>query len=877
MYFCQHIKMSMSYSFRYRILGWFLFFSFITLILIVPISLRYFSEKEQINETVYSVERLHILFLQKLKKQQEFLALEKTNPVFFVTGSSKYLGASNALNDSIDRVLEDLLDQKDLGRFAIDTRLLSSMNILEKHSTVFDRMAKLLKERGFKDYGLVGRMRDAAHELEKYSEVDQRKVLMLRRHEKDYIIRHQKTYIDLHQASGADLLKSLNANNRLTPGQRASLKENTKRYIDCFVELTQIEDELWYGDKALEKNFNLLSDRMENHFNEMIIQTKKSQKVMSERLRYYYVIFIFLLVLTSVIISLYISRLFTKPIIQLTTQMEKVVENDFKYFGSLYYSGKDREINVLYRSFNRFTEQLLVRQKERDNALDALRDSEKKFRELSDLLPQPIFEVDNDLNFTYTNKTLNAQFGIDRSNKYKYLGLAEILKDPDKALFQKLRSGETLEAHFSVGKRNGFVGLITINPIHNGGVVCGFRGIIIDISKRKEYIKRLEEAKKKAEEADQLKSMFLANISHEIRTPMNAIIGFSDLLMEDDADVEERAHFLKLIRINSHNLLNLLNDILDLSRIEANELIITPAKSDVFEIIKEVHENFNEIQNFQVDRDLTVKVDIPEYENYVVGIDDMRVKQVLTNFMNNALKFTEEGSITIGIRFKKGKRLYFFVADTGKGLSESRQKEVFDRFRKFDDAKHKIYRGAGLGLSICKNLVDLMDGEIGVESEIGKGSTFWFEIPYAEMPDENPDVIPEIKEDGPDLSDKKVLVVEDDSSSIALLNVVMQKTGIMLTHAGDGEEAIKVLTENDGKFDFILADVLMPKWGGKDFVKQSKILFPDIPVIAQIALGATVDRDEFQEAGFDEFLQKPLTKKDFFRVISHVMDKRSAF
>lgn len=876
MYFCQHIKMSMSYSFRYRILGWFLFFSFITLILIVPISLRYFSEKEQINETVYSVERLHILFLQRLKKQQEFLALEKTNPVFFVTGSSKYLAASNALNDSIDGVLKDLLDQKDLGSFAIDTRLLSSMNILEKHSTVFDRMAKLLKERGFKDYGLVGRMRDAAHELEKYSEVDQRKVLMLRRHEKDYIIRHQKTYIDLHQASGADLLKSLNANKRLTPGQRASLKENTKRYMDCFVELTQIEDELWYGDKALEKNFNLLSDRMENHFNEMIIQTKKSQKVMSERLRYYYVIFIFLLVLTSVIISLYISRLFTKPIIQLTTQMEKVVENDFKYFGTLYYSGKDREINVLYRNFNRFTEQLLVRQKERDNALDALRDSEKKFRELSDLLPQPIFEVDNDLNFTYANKTLNAQFGIDRSNKHKYLGLAEIIKDPDKVLFQKLRSGDTLEVHFSVGMRNGFVGLITINPIYNGGVVSGYRGIIIDISKRKEYIKRLEEAKKKAEEADQLKSMFLANISHEIRTPMNAIIGFSDLLMED-VDDEKRMRFLKLIRSNSHNLLDLLNDILDLSRIEANELIITPEKSDVFEIMTEVYENFNEIQKFQVNRDLTVKVDIPEYENYVVVIDDMRVKQVLSNFMNNALKFTEEGSITIGLRFKKGKRLYFFVADTGKGLSESRQMEVFDRFRKFDDAKHKIYRGAGLGLSICKNLVDLMDGEIGVESEIGKGSTFWFEIPYTEIPDDNPDEIPEKIEDGSDLLDKKVMVVGDDNSSIKLIKALMKNTGISLTHAWDGEEAIKVLTENDGKFDFILADVLMPKWSGKDFVKQSKILFPDIPVIAQIALGATVDRVEIKSAGFDDFIQKPLTKKDFFRVISHVMDKRSAF
>lgn len=719
-------------SIRYRILSWFLLFSFLTTLIVIPVTITYFSKKDQINETAYAVEKLHIRYLQKLKKQQDFLAMERTNPVFFVTGSSKYLRDVNALHDSISSSFKHLLEKDDITSFAIEQHLEKSQDIFERQNEIFNRMTVLLKKRGFKDYGIVGRMREEVHKLEDYSQVDQVKVLTLRRHEKDYIIRHQQQYILKHLETGKELLGSIARNPNLSTEEKELLAGYTNAYLGYFGQMTELDRVLWYGDDPLEASFKRLSNQIESEFNQLIDKTNNRRTELAQQLLYYYIMFVFFLIIASVLISLYASRIITKPIIRLTNHMEDVVDSDFKLDEPIRHRVKDQELNILYRTFNKMIEQLKARQKERDNALQAVQEGEKKFRELAGLLPQPVFEVNNDFEFTYANKTLLQLFKINEHNENIYRGLSELMVNPGRQQFKRLRQGETIELAFNATDGSSFTGLVTVNPIYHEDQVTGYRGIIIDITKRKQYIRRLEEAKKKAEEADNLKTAFLANMSHEIRTPMNAIIGFTELLAEEK-DEDERQWFIKLITTNSHTLLNLINDIIDLSKIEAGQLTLAPEETDINDMMRQLNETFKELRTSYNKLHIEFSLDMPENKHHFVMIDRMRVMQVLTNFLNNAMKFTEKGSIRMGYYMKSEHRMYFYVQDTGIGIPKEKQSEIFQRFRKFDSENHKIFRGAGLGLSICSNLVEMMGGKIGVKSTENIGSLFWFEIPVRKI------------------------------------------------------------------------------------------------------------------------------------------------
>lgn len=276
--------------------------------------------------------------------------------------------------------------------------------------------------------------------------------------------------------------------------------------------------------------------------------------------------------------------------------------------------------------------------------------------------------------------------------------------------------------------------LASISPVYQSSSFDGWVFVIHDISAQKETETKLREAKDKAEEADKLKSAFLANMSHEIRTPMNSIIGFSELLEDSDTEEEERAEYISIIQKNSDKLLNFFDNLLDISIIESGQITINDSDCYVNQILNELEASFALIKK-KLDKDhvtLNVSKGLDD-PNFFIKTDNFRVQQVLTNLIGNALKFTKEGSVEFGYTLTESvngiEMLRFHVKDTGVGIPEDKQKIIFDRFGQVKNQKVQNLSGAGLGLAISKHLVELLGGDLSVQSEVNRGSEFYFSLP----------------------------------------------------------------------------------------------------------------------------------------------------
>jgi len=257
--------------------------------------------------------------------------------------------------------------------------------------------------------------------------------------------------------------------------------------------------------------------------------------------------------------------------------------------------------------------------------------------------------------------------------------------------------------------------------------IKGIMGNYHDISDRKNAEQELIAAKEKAEESDRLKSAFLANMSHEIRTPMNSILGFSSLLDKDNLSDKNRKHFVNIIQASGKNLVQIVNDVIDIAMIESGQLNISKEEVSLNQLFYELYEIFGEkIKTDNLNVQLIVKV---PPEDYKLFTDELRVKQIVTNFLSNALKFTEKGEVIFGFKRVRNNKIRFYVKDTGIGIPKDKLQMIFERFRQADDSTTRKYGGTGLGLTISKNLVELLNGKIGVKSELNKGSEFYFILP----------------------------------------------------------------------------------------------------------------------------------------------------
>ncbi len=380
--------------------------------------------------------------------------------------------------------------------------------------------------------------------------------------------------------------------------------------------------------------------------------------------------------------------------------------------------------------------------------------------------------------------------------------------------------------------------------------------------------KDLKIAKEKAEESDRLKSSFLTNMSHEIRTPMNAIIGFSDLLGENNLESDIKNDLISEISIQSYSLLNLIDNILDLSRIDTNQFKTQKRKFDLNNTLKDIYNSFYDIIKHK-----GLQFNLKTPENTINAFSDSyRIKQVFNNLIDNAIKFTEKGKIEIGFTTVRS-TIEFFVKDTGIGLSENEQSHIFERFTKIEDDKKKLYRGAGLGLAISKNIVRLLNGDIWVESSPMEGAAFYFTIPFhdevseKQIDFEKPPVIEETL----NWSDKTILIAEDEESNFRFFEMLIKNTKAKILRAENGKEAIKKC--KDHNIDLVLMDIKMPIMDGLEATKIIKHSKPKLPIITVSAFSSKEDSELSISAGCEEHLSKPIQRQNLLRTIKKYFKK----
>jgi CheY-like chemotaxis protein/two-component sensor histidine kinase len=384
----------------------------------------------------------------------------------------------------------------------------------------------------------------------------------------------------------------------------------------------------------------------------------------------------------------------------------------------------------------------------------------------------------------------------------------------------------------------------------------------------------MERAKERAVESDKLKSAFLANMSHEIRTPMNSIIGFSNLLAKADSDSEEMDLYVNRIISNSEALLTLINDIIDLAKIESGQVTMKHGKlllSDLMEDMK----NFAREEAERLQKEALEISTMVEVEDCAVEADVLRLTQVMKNLINNAIKFTSKGQVEIGCKLGSSRQtVILYVRDTGIGIAPEHYDLIFDQFRQVDGSNTRKFGGTGLGLSICKNLVKLMCGRIWVESKPGEGSLFQVELPLS-MSGIKSEVQASEKK-GEDLLDStldlSILAVDDDPDSLELYQAMLNSEGYSVRTAGNAYEALKIL-EQFNLPDLVLLDVQMPVIGGTETLRMIRERFPGVKVVAQSAHALVGDRERFMKEGFDEYLGKPFTPAQMKEVISILLDK----
>lgn len=394
--------------------------------------------------------------------------------------------------------------------------------------------------------------------------------------------------------------------------------------------------------------------------------------------------------------------------------------------------------------------------------------------------------------------------------------------------------------------------------------------ILKDISERKETERKLLEAKFKAEESDKLKTSFLSNMSHEIRTPMNAIVGFSDLLSDEQLKPEERRDFIAQINQGADDLMRLIDDIIDIAKIEAGQVNVHISECLVKDLFQELHLMF--IQNIKRSGKkkvtLSLSWDWPADE-LAIFTDHFRLKQILVNLLSNAVKFTEEGEIILGLKEHRS-GIYFYVKDSGIGIREEKQKVIFDRFMQGHETKTKLYGGTGLGLSISRNLTEILGGVIGVESKSGEGSTFWFTLPRNEVPLKHEAALRTPVTSVRSWDGKKILIAEDDHSNYYFLYEALKDTGVEILWSKDGVETLEIFRSHED-LNLVLMDINMPLINGYECTKVIKKERPGLPVVAQTAYAMSGEREISKKAGCDNYLAKPIKVNELLNTLSQYM------
>ena len=427
---------------------------------------------------------------------------------------------------------------------------------------------------------------------------------------------------------------------------------------------------------------------------------------------------------------------------------------------------------------------------------------------------------------------------------------------------------DVLEYELSIVRKSADIRHVKVSRkevLWNG--VKHFQVINQDITEQKNLTKELIAAKEHAEESDRLKSAFLANISHEIRTPMNGILGFSELLRTPDLPPDAMNRYIHIIEQSGARLLNIINNILDISKIEAGQMQVTLSDTNVNEQIEYIYSFFKpEVE--QKGLQFLCKNTLPA-SKAILKTDREKIYVILSNLVKNAIKYTNAGAIEFGVSTgSTNKTIEFYVKDTGAGIPEDRQEAIFERFIQADISDKKALQGAGLGLSIAKAYIEMLGGTIRVESEVGKGSAFYFTIPCnASQQEENvDDTILLAGEKSNQVSNLKILIGEDDEGSAILISMVVKNISRELINVCTGTEVVEVCRKTPD-IDLVLLDIKMPEMNGYEASRQIRQFNKDVIIIAQTAYALAGDREKAIEAGCNDYVSKPIRKEKLMEVV----------
>ena len=508
---------------------------------------------------------------------------------------------------------------------------------------------------------------------------------------------------------------------------------------------------------------------------------------------------------------------------------------------------------------------------------EALRQSEEQYRLIVENANDGILISQKD-EFIYKNLKFVHMLGYNE-NEFRHITFKDIYTEEGiKDLFErhiKREAGEKLPSRYETTfkKKDGSIIHVEVNYqiIDYHGNEATF-AIIRDISDKKEADKALKQALARAEESDQLKSAFLANMSHEIRTPMNGIIGFANLLKNKKISEEKKDQYLDIIEQSGKRLMNIINDLIDISKIEAKQIDVKKSFFNLNPIMEYLYQFFElECNN----KGITLNASCPQTDIFL-HTDKDKLEAILINLLKNAIKFTNQGSIAFGCDIQEN-TVSFYVKDTGIGIPKEKQKHIFDRFAQVDNNISKSYEGAGLGLAISSAFVEMLGGSLSLESEPQQGSTFSFSIPYKVqnkfiLSDKEINIPQATKETGDPVNQLKILVAEDDDYSYKFLEILLEKHAKNILHASNGKEAIDLCKDNPD-IDLILMDVKMPLLDGYQATKHIRRFNQDVKIIAQTAYALSDDKDKMMALGCNDYITKPIQEEDLTNMIEKMFRK----
>jgi len=549
-------------------------------------------------------------------------------------------------------------------------------------------------------------------------------------------------------------------------------------------------------------------------------------------------------------------------------------------------------------------------------AKEKAEESEEKVNQINtrlslsiDKMPAGFILWDNNLRAIEWNKAAEIIFGFSRqemigNNPVDYIVPKEV-RPMIVEVMKKLKIGETADysaKNNNINKNGTLISCRWINTplIDSSGKVIAIQSIALDITKQlkseeiiktnevflkeknQEYKKINNEllkiqteliiAKEKAEESDRLKSSFLANMSHEIRTPMNGISGFIDLLNNPNLSRSEISSYSSIINKSSDRLLNTINDIIDLSRVEAGEVLISNTSISIQGVMTEIynfHSHEAELKGLSFSMEPLLSS-----EQLNIITDGDKLHGILTNLVKNAIKYTKIGSITFGYSLKNN-CIEFFVEDTGIGIPKDRVQAVFNRFEQSDIGNRRAYDGSGLGLAISKAYAEMLGGEIKVKSELGKGSVFYFTLPYkSETTQGNSaknEILSPVKENP--IKKLKILIVEDDETSEKLISITVQKIGKEIISVRTGTEAVETCQKNPD-IDLVLMDIQLPEMDGYEATRQIRKFNKNVIIIAQTAYAIEGDMQKAIAAGCHDYVSKPIQANELKQMIIKYVKKQ---